>query len=599
MTNMTKILALCGAATLLVAQPASAQQSAAAATSAPEAPSADWIERSNAYTMQLAMVDAKFMPEYASATGYEQYDGKTFDISKNSDLAKLAAYKDLRKKFADALGSEKDMHVKQDLQILIDSLDLNIEQIELGRKLTIDWYNMPETIFGSITNLLDDQIAPERRVKAVELLRRYTGVSPDTEAYTEQAKARFRESMGEGKVGPYDVEVRESVEKFPVYAKGIRDLFERYDIEGADEALAAMDRQFADYGKWTTETVLPVARSNPQLPPELYALRLRDVGIDIPPETAAAQARAGFYELRQQIDILSKDVAQKFGFEKTDYLSVLAALKKQKIDDAKIEDYYRGINRQIEAKMKAAGIADVPASELKMRLATPAEEANQPAPHMLPPRLVGNTGEQGTFVLTKGDSSAGEDAAYNDFNFPAAAWTLSAHEARPGHEMQFAALVDQGVSLARLLYAFNSVNVEGWALYAEAEMLPEEPVEGQLIATQFRLLRAARAFLDPMLNLGQIDRSEGERILREEAGFSAPMAKQELDRYTFRMPGQAGAYYYGYRQLINLRVEAETRLGDKFDRKAFNNFLLSQGIIPLNLIAKAVREDFIPAQLAK
>ena len=60
-------------------------------------------------------------------------------------------------------------------------------------------------------------------------------------------------------------------------------------------------------------------------------------------------------------------------------------------------------------------------------------------------------------------------------------------------------MVERGVSLARTLYAFNSVNTEGWALYAEAEMLPYEPLEGQLIALQFRLLRAARAMMDPMI----------------------------------------------------------------------------------------------------
>jgi uncharacterized protein (DUF885 family) len=231
-----------------------------------------------------------------------------------------------------------------------------------------------------------------------------------------------------------------------------------------------------------------------------------------------------------------------------------------------------------------------------MRVASQAESAAQPAPHMRPPRLIGNTGEQGTFVLTVGNPTAGPEDRYDDFNFPAASWTLSAHEARPGHEMQFAALVEQGVSLARMLYAFNSVNVEGWALYAEAEMLPHEPIEGQFIAQQFRLLRAARAFLDPALNLGLMTRSEAERVLREEALFSPGMTKQELDRYEFRMPGQAGSYYYGYRKLIDLRVETELALGADFNEKAFNDFLLSQGIIPLELIAKAVREEFIPSQ---
>ena len=133
---------------------------------------------------------------------------------------------------------------------------------------------------------------------------------------------------------------------------------------------------------------------------------------------------------------------------------------------------------------------------------------------------------------------------------------------------------------------------------AEAEMLPHEPIEGQFIAQQFRLLRAARAFLDPALNLGLMSRAEAERILREEALFSPGMTKQELDRYQFRMPGQAGSYYYGYRKLIDLRVETEVALGAAFNERAFNDFLLSQGIIPLDLIAKAVREEFIPSQVA-
>ena len=49
------------------------------------------------------------------------------------------------------------------------------------------------------------------------------------------------------------------------------------------------------------------------------------------------------------------------------------------------------------------------------------------------------------------------------------------------------------------------------------------------------------------------------------------------------------------RKLIDLRVETELALGAAFDEKEFNDFLLAQGIIPLELIAKAVREEFIPA----
>ncbi len=46
-------------------------------------------------------------------------------------------------------------------------------------------------------------------------------------------------------------------------------------------------------------------------------------------------------------------------------------------------------------------------------------------------------------------------------------------------------------------------------------------------------------------------------------------------------------------------METELALGDKFDRLAFNNFLLDQGLLPPDPLAKAVREQFIPAQKAK
>jgi uncharacterized protein (DUF885 family) len=160
-------------------------------------------------------------------------------------------------------------------------------------------------------------------------------------------------------------------------------------------------------------------------------------------------------------------------------------------------------------------------------------------------------------------------------------------------------MVERGVSLARTLFAFNSVNVEGWALYAEAEMLPYEPVDGQLFALQFRLLRAARAMLDPMLNLGLIDRERAGKVLTDEVVVSNAMARQELDRYTFNAPGQAGSYFYGYSRIMELRAQTELALGDRFDRKAFNDFLLDQGLLPPDLLAKAVREQFVPRQHAR
>jgi uncharacterized protein (DUF885 family) len=59
------------------------------------------------------------------------------------------------------------------------------------------------------------------------------------------------------------------------------------------------------------------------------------------------------------------------------------------------------------------------------------------------------------------------------------------------------------------------------------------------------------------------------------------------------MPGQAGSYFYGLSRLLEIRAGVEIALGDKFDRLAFNNFILKQGLIPPQLMAEAVNQHFL------
>ena len=207
----------------------------------------------------------------------------------------------------------------------------------------------------------------------------------------------------------------------------------------------------------------------------------------------------------------------------------------------------------------------MPEREAVIRVATEAESTAIPAPHLSPPRLIGNTGEPAEFVLPLENPNAPPGTKMDDFTFDAITWTLIAHEARPGHELQFAKMVENGTSIPRVVFAFNSANVEGWALYAEAVMQQYLPTEGQMGSLQMRLMRAARAFLDPMINLGQIEPAAAQEFLMKEVGLSEPMAKQEVDRYSFLSPGQATSYFYGYQKQLALRARAEMALGARFD----------------------------------
>jgi uncharacterized protein (DUF885 family) len=335
--------------------------------------------------------------------------------------------------------------------------------------------------------------------------------------------------------------------------------------------------------------VLPKAREDFRLPPELYAFRLEAVGVDIPPSELIPKARTAFAQIQDEMQTVAARIAQARGLPSSDYRDVIRALKKDQIPDDQVLEHYKSRLAGIEQIIREHRLVTLPSRPARIRLGTPAENAQQPAPHMVPPRLLGNTGEQGEFVLPLSVPGKTEQK-YDDFNNSAASWTLTAHEARPGHELQFATMIEKGVSIARAVFAFNSVNVEGWGLYAEAITLPYMPDEGKLISLQLRLQRAARAFVDPELQLGKWTHASARAFLQKEVVLSPAFAIEEVDRFTFRAPGQATSYFYGYTRLLELRGAAEKQLGPGFDALRFHDLILAQGLLPPHLMRKAVLE---------
>ncbi|NOT88148.1 MAG: DUF885 domain-containing protein [Lysobacter sp.] len=601
MNPSTLVLAL----SLAIAMPSCAlAQTAAAVPAAAKqapAPAPAWVDTSNRYAQILLQAQLRFQPESASFFGIPGYDDKVADLGPDNAARFQKAIVDAKAKLQEKLQLERDPNVRQDLEIMIQAADDSIESAQVNERLVLPFTDASQLVFQGLQGLLSDQTPADRRAKALDRLKAYVGMTAGTTPITTQARARYEERAGNAELlRPTKLQVEQALSNADTYAKGIRKLFAKYKVSSSGPALAALDKQLAEYTAWVRKDVLPAARTDTMLPPELYALQLKQVGIDIPPALLIQRARLAFMETRAAMDRLAPLVAKEKNIAATDYRSVIRALKRDTIPNAQLEARYREVIDAIDPIIRREGIVDVPNRPMVMRLGTDAESAAQPAPHFLPAPLIGNTGQQGQFVLPLGNPALHDKTdAYDDFNFPSVAWTLSAHEGRPGHELQFTAMLERGVSIARSLFAFNSVNVEGWALYAEAEMIPYEPLDGQLMALQFRLLRAARAMLDPMLNLGMIDRARAEKVLIDDVGLSKAMARQELDRYTFNAPGQAGSYFYGYTRILELRAETELALGDKFDRLAFNNFLLDQGMLPPDLLAKAVRERFVPGELGK
>jgi uncharacterized protein (DUF885 family) len=558
-----------------------------------------WVVQSNGYAQALLKTLAEFNPEFASRFGLPGYDDKVIDMKPDVEQRTLTALTQARATLQKDLAGKQDPNVHQDLEIMIRAADRQIARINLDNQYLLDYNDVGQIIFQGEFTLLQDQVAAARRPHALARLKCYVGMAPGCTPLTKEAEALYAATAGNQKLlGPYKAEVVQNLANTQRYVDGIRKLYAKYKIEGAGPALDALQKQLDDYSAWVKSTVLPRARTDARLPQAVYANNLKNVGIDIPPKELIRQAEQSFMEIQSQMETLAPYVAKAEGFAPTtDYRAVIKDLKKQQLDRNHIEPYYQTVIDKIEAIIRDQHIVTLPKRKMIMRLASEAESAAQPAPHMDPPPLINNHGERGAFVLPLGNppSGNGKNEVYDDFTCKACAWTLTAHEGRPGHELQFSAMVEHGVSLARSMFAFNSVNVEGWALYAEWMMVPYEPAGGQMIALQLRLLRAARAFLDPMLNLGLITKQRAHDILVNDVGISEAFAREELDRFMFRSPGQATAYFYGYSRILQLRAHTEIALGDRFNLQQFNDFILSQGLLPPDQLAEAVDQQFIPA----
>ena len=395
-------------------------------------------------------------------------------------------------------------------------------------------------------------------------------------------------------LGPAKLQVEKNLENTSTLVTGLGILLEKYKLQGYSEAYAKLREQLAEYDEFVRKEVMPRARTDFRLPPAIYQTALDNYGVDYTSADLAKLAHTGFLDIQKQMAEVAVRVAKARKLPSSDYRSVIRALKKEQFAADDILPKYEATLKAIEEIVRKNKLLTLPTRPARIVIASAAETAQQPAPHMQPPPLMNNKGERGSFVLplaTKGAN--GVEMKYDDFTFAAAAWTLTAHEARPGHELQFASMVERGVSLARAMFAFNSTNVEGWGLYAEWFMLPYMPDEGKLISLQLRMLRAARAFLDPELQSGKITPEQAMRVLEEDVVCSKAFATEEVERFTFRMPGQAVSYYDGYSRLLELRLEVEKAMGSKFEAGKVHDFILSQGLLPPGLLRKAVLAEFV------
>jgi len=556
----------------------------------------NWVIVSDAHTQVLIDRIGQFAPESFGRLGGEGLDEMISDLSDESDKKALRVLQELLVEMEARSKREKHPAVRQDLEILIDFLKDNIAETYLSDRLLLPYKDPVELIFFGLNFLLDDQVDEARRPAALIRLRRYTGLEANWTPILKQAEERLRKSLKKLELlGPFRKEVELDLQLVPRYVAGLGRLLEKYQLTD-NEALSALKEQVKAWDIFVRQEVLPRTRHDHRLPQEIYRLKLKENGVDMPLEELVNRSQAAFREIQNEMRVIAALIAEKHGWPARDYRQVIRELKKEQLKPEVAVGLYRERINFMARIAREEKIVTFPGRDLIIRLASETESSATPGPHMNIPPLLGNKGEMGEFIIALGRD---EGHAVDDFTHEAATWTLAAHEGRPGHELQITRALENGISKARVLFSLNTANLEGWALYIEAEMKPYLPLEGQLFSLQFRLLRAARAFLDPGVQSGKISPETALQVLTRDVVISEPLAQQELERYMEGGPGEAPAYFCGYARMMELRAEVERRLGDRFDQLKYHDRLMEIGPVPNALVRRALLDDFVPVMLRR
>ena len=169
---------------------------------------------------------------------------------------------------------------------------------------------------------------------------------------------------------------------------------------------------------------------------------------------------------------------------------------------------------------------------------------------------------------------------------------LAFHESVPGHHLQIATAqaMTSLPEYRRYLDVQVCAFVEGWGLYSERladEMGLYSSDIARLGMLSFDALRACRLVVDTGMHALGWSRQRAIDFMWSHTATTMSNVTNEIDRY-ITWPGQALAYMTGRLEIERLREWAAQSLGAHFDIREFHELVLSDGAVPLGILARNV-----------
>ncbi len=169
-----------------------------------------------------------------------------------------------------------------------------------------------------------------------------------------------------------------------------------------------------------------------------------------------------------------------------------------------------------------------------------------------------------------------------DFN-RATLWSISMHEAYPGHFLHSRHLRQVESKLRKSILFSPSSAIEGWAHYCEQVTIESGFRKGdhavRLGQLAESLIRLARFVVSIRLHAEDMSVEAGMRFFRDEAYMEETGARREAERGTFDPTYLV--YSAGKLMLLKLRADYKAQEGERFSLKEFHDRLLGNGTLPI------------------
>jgi len=312
-------------------------------------------------------------------------------------------------------------------------------------------------------------------------------------------------------------------------------------------------------------------------------LLYEDYMLDYDSEEVLEKGRSIFEETQKELESLAAGIDKNktwkelYSMVRLDYPSA----------DKVVETYEHYMVKAKEFVIKK-DLVDLPPDETIEVKATPEFlRIIMPTAAYNPPAVMDKF-KKGRFMVTPVDTSKKPEEVeghLQDHNM-AEIITTTLHEAYPGHHLQ----MTFGALHPRLMrrFVFTPILAEGWALYCEQFMKDYGYLEDPLVELSWLrrvLWRSLRVIIDVSLHTKGMSCDEAIELMVKELLFSEGSARSEVIRYTM-MPTQPLSYIMGKIELLKLREDYRSLLGDDYSIKRFHRDLLSCGTLPIKLLKK-------------